>query len=257
MDGEVRSLDAPAVPADDSAFAAGVGCYTSARIAGGRVLHETHHLRRLVDGARALGLGAVEPATLRRAFSELARAALPGGDGIIRLQLSRGAGAARVVGVPRPAEPDPPVWSAVVSRLPHGGLPVAGGLKVTSRLPLVLAGDPGREDGADETLLLDRDGRLVEGTRSNVIVATRAGDWITPPLARGAVAGIAREIALERVAGIREADVARSALLAAREIVAVNAVRGARPVVRLDGQPVGACAPGPLAGRLTAALADA
>jgi len=37
-------------------------------------------------------------------------------------------------------------------------------------------------------------------------------------------------------------------------IVALNAVRGARPIVRLDGRPVGAGAPGPLAGSLQTVL---
>jgi branched-chain amino acid aminotransferase len=62
---------------------------------------------------------------------------------------------------------------------------------------------------------------------------------VTPPLERGAVAGIAREVLLERVKELRCRDVSASDLRAAREVVAVNAVRGARPIVRLDGREIG------------------
>ena len=45
-------------------------------------------------------------------------------------------------------------------------------------------------------------------------------------------------------------------LRSAREIVVANAVRGARPVVRLDGRAVGDGRPCPWARRLDAALAE-
>ena len=88
-------------------------------------------------------------------------------------------------------------------------------------------------------ITLDAAGRLVEGARTNVIVATGGGDLRTPPLARGCVAGIARAIALERIPALREGDIAEDDLWTASEIVAVNAVRGARPIATLDRRPVG------------------
>jgi branched-subunit amino acid aminotransferase/4-amino-4-deoxychorismate lyase len=113
-----------------------------------------------------------------------------------------------------------------------------------------------REAGADEALLLDASGWLVEGARSAIIVVSARGEARTPPLARGAVAGVARAIALERVSGLAERDIERSELGAAAEIVAVNAVRGALPITRLDGRAVGDGLPGPWSRRLAAALAD-
>jgi D-alanine transaminase len=137
----------------------------------------------------------------------------------------------------------------------HGGGGPAAGLKVTSRLALALAADAARRAGADEALLVCGAGLLVEGARSNVFVADRGGRLATPALAAGAVAGVARGVVLERVAGVAERAVAASELRAASEIVCVNAVRGACPVLRLDGEPVGSAAPGPWAARLAAALA--
>jgi D-alanine transaminase len=70
------------------------------------------------------------------------------------------------------------------------------------------------------------------------------------------VAGIARDVALARVAGIEEREIAAAELRSAREIVALNAVRGAKPITRVDGAPVGDGRPGAWAERLAAALAE-
>jgi branched-subunit amino acid aminotransferase/4-amino-4-deoxychorismate lyase len=76
-------------------------------------------------------------------------------------------------------------------------------------------------------------------------------------VARGGVAGLAREIVLESCSELRETDVSRESLAAAQEIVALNAVRGAVPVIRLEGRPVGSGQPGPLSERLRSILAAA
>ena len=248
-------LDTPVVRGDDSAYSLGLGCYTSARIEGGRPRFLERHVARLLRGASELRLGDLGAATVRRAFEELARTAIPGGSGAIRLQLSRGGdGRLRLVGVPRGLGHDPSEWQAMLAPLPHDGAELSGGLKVTSRLTLALVVERAREAGVDEALLLDAGGRLVEGGGSNIFVVDTAGVLLTPPLARGAVSGIAREIVMERVPEAIERDVSRDELFAARELVAVNAVRGARPITRLDGRPVGDGSPGPFSRRLSEAL---
>lgn len=243
--------------ADDSAYTEGRGCYTSVRIEGGRPRFAERHVARLRRAARELGVGEVEAGAVRRALAELSEAAFGGGEGIVRLQASRdGAGRVHLVGLPRGLGRDRPEWSAVVVALPHEGSSGAGGLKVTSRLTLALAGDAADEAGADEALLVDGAGRLVEGARSNAVVVPPDGPPRTPPLASGAVAGVARQVALERVPELVEGEVARDELARAAEIVALNAVRGARPITRLDGRPVGPGRPGPWARRLAEALAS-
>ncbi len=92
--------------------------------------------------------------------------------------------------------------------------------------------------------------------RSNIFVVARDGRLCTAPVAAGAVAGIARGVVLERVDGVAERVLPTSDLRAAPEIVAANAVRGAVPIVRLDGAPVADGRPGPWAERLRAALAS-
>jgi D-alanine transaminase len=249
------SIAEAVVRADDSAFAEGRGAYTSARVEGGRVQFLERHVARLVRAAAELRLPALDPELARRGFRELSAAAFGASPGVVRLQVSRdGAGALRVVGVPRPLGPDPSQWSAVVFELRRAGPGAAPGLKATGRLELALARDAATAAGVDEALLVDAAGHLLEGARSNAVVVAPSGAAATPPVWAGLVAGIAREIALERVLGIEEREISLPELRSAGEIVALNAVRGAKPIVRLDGAPVGDGRPGAWAQRLAAAL---
>jgi branched-chain amino acid aminotransferase len=254
-DGVLQPLEVPVVRADDSAFGEGRGCYTSVRIEAGRPRFAARHARRLALGARELGLGRLDAADVQRALAELAKAAFDGGDGIVRLEASRdGEGALHLVGVPRELGPARSEWSAVLAPFPHSGPGPRAGVKVTSRLRLALAAELARDAGADEALLLDTSGWLVEGARSTIVVVSPRGEARTPPLARGAVAGVARGVVLERVSGLLEHDIERAELMAAGELIALNAVRGAVAITRLDRHQVGDGGPGPWARRLAAAL---
>jgi len=255
VDGRLVPRDEPAVPVDDSAYAEGRGCYTSIRLAGGRPRFAERHLRRLERGAAALQLGPFDAGEALRALSELAKAAFDDGEGIVRLQLSRRAhGGCRLVGIPRAIGADEPEWSAVTSRLRHAGEVLPGGHKLTNRVVLGLAAEEAAAAGAQEAILFDATERLVEGSRSNLVCVGPDGAAATPSADSGAVAGIALQVALERVPGIEPRAISRAGVAEAVEIVAVNAVRGARPIVRLDGAPVGDGRAGVWARRLAAAL---
>lgn len=241
--------------ADDSAFSEGRGCYSSARVVAGSPRFTERHAARIAASARELGVGEVDPAAVEAALRELARAAFGGGDGVVRIQASRaGDGRTHLVAVPRALGPEPDAWRALVVALPHAGAGPGAGIKVSSRLTLALAGDAARAAGAEEALLLDAAGRLVEGSRSNIVVVAGGGEPVTPPAAAGGVAGIARGLAFERVPELSEAPVPEATLRGADEIIAVNAVRGARPIVALDDVPVGDGRPGPWSRRFAEAL---
>lgn len=240
VDGRVQGVAEAAIRVDDLAYTEGRGCYTTARIRAGRAQFAERHLRRLERGAEALSLGKVEARAVAQCFEDLAREALPTGEGIVRIQLSRDAtGASHVVGVPRALGPMPAHWSAITAPLRHEGPILAGGHKLTNRVVLALASDARAREGVDEALLYDATGHLVEGTRSNIVIVARDGAMVTPPASRGLVAGIARDVVIERVNELRERDLRRADLESAREILAINCVRGACPIVRLDGRDVG------------------
>jgi branched-subunit amino acid aminotransferase/4-amino-4-deoxychorismate lyase len=255
LDGRLVEARAPGVPPDDAALQSGRGCYTTARAVRGVAHHAERHVRRLVRDAARVGVGALDAGACREALAALARAAFGDSEGVVRLQASASAGGPpRLIGTVRALGPEPAVWTAVVAPFPHAGPSPWSAAKTTNHLRFAWAAELARAAGADEALLLDTARRLVEGARSSLVVVRADGSLVTPPLARGAQAGVARELLLERVEALREADVAPGTLAAARELVAVNAVRGARPVIRVGDRPVGAGAPGPWSERLARAL---
>jgi len=256
VDDRVVAADAAVVRADDSAYREGRGCFSTVRISGGRPRFADRHIARLQRGVRELGLGRLDPVRAHAALEALAAAAFADGEGIVRLQASCDSSGLRLVGIPRPLGVDPAEWSATRSTLLHPGPSSVAGLKVSNRLTLSLAAEQARAAGVDEAILADAAGRLVEGTRSNLILVLADGTLATPPIESGAVAGIARQVCLDRIGELEQRMVPIGDLAGARELIAVNAVRGARPVTSVDDTAIAGGVPGPWSRRLADVLAS-
>jgi branched-chain amino acid aminotransferase len=115
-----------------------------------------------------------------------------------------------------------------------------------------LSGDPG--DDVYEHLLLDDDGRILEGTTSNFYAIEDTGKRPTLWTANeGVLEGIARSIVLEVAANevaVELVPIARDRLAAVSEAFLTSASRGIVPIVRIDDAPVGDGVPGPWTRRL-------
>lgn len=234
-------------------MATGRGCFTSARASGGRVWWIERHVRRLTRDAHTLGLPAPDPAACRRLLEELAAPSRVRGDLKIRVEAHADAElGVRLRGAATEIDPDRPTWRAVAGG--HPGPSATSAAKSTDRGIYDPAIAAARAAGADEALLFDAAGLLVEGARTNVVIHRAEGPLVTPPLARGGQAGIAREMLLEMVPELREDDVSLFDLRRAREVIAVNAVRGARAITSLDGHAIGSGRAGPWCERLAAIL---
>lgn len=235
-----------------------LGVFTSARVTAGRVRYLERHVVRLCRDAAACGLPPLDPIRIRTLLCELAERS-PHPEAIARLAAIAGAGGGlRLTASLRSLEPELPGrgWIAHAAALCHPGARPGSGCKSCDRALCDEALGRARAAGADEALLFDSEDRLVEGAHSNLCFALASGALATPPLARGGVAGIAREIALARVPELAERELGRSQLGALRELIALNAVRGAVAITRIDGTLVGSGRPGPWASRLEAELAD-
>ncbi|HUK66422.1 MAG TPA: aminotransferase class IV [Anaeromyxobacteraceae bacterium] len=127
--------------------------------------------------------------------------------------------------------------------------------KTGAHLANVLAVSEARRWGADEALLLDRDGLVTEGASSNVF-AVRQGRLETPPLAVGILEGVTRGVAmaLARGAGldVREVPLRSADLALAEELFITSTAREILPVTNLDGRPLGSGQVGPVTTRLHA-----
>ncbi len=257
-----------------------VGVYTTARVVRGRIERLDRHAARLDRDADRLGL----PRPDRRAIEALARAAvrerLGREDGVVRIEWSSAAQRSRpepfageaaapsaqagsptdrapftLLAETRPLGPEPRTWRAAIARALHPG---PGAFRNAKSID-VPAWDAARAEriaaGVDEVLLFDAANRLVEGSRTNLIVVTAEGRLLTPALRLGPVEGLGLEIVREGLGpdALRESDaIDRERLASASELIAVNAVRGAAAIAVLDGCPMGDGQEGPVASRLRA-----
>jgi 4-amino-4-deoxychorismate lyase len=110
------------------------------------------------------------------------------------------------------------------------------GLKHLNRLEQVLA----RTEWADEAqegLMQDEEGLVVEGTMSNVFMVHADGRVLTPRLDRCGVAGVMRRHLLEKAEteklAIGVVDLVLTDFAQAREIFLCNSLIGVWPVARL------------------------
>jgi D-alanine transaminase len=101
---------------------------------------------------------------------------------------------------------------------------------------------------------VDRDGHVTEGASSNAWIVTADGSVVTRPADQAILRGISRTVVLDVLAaqGLRldERPFTVAEAQAAREAFVTAASQVVTPVVRIDGQPVGAGKPGPVAAAL-------
>jgi len=212
--------DSEKVPASDRGLAYGDGLFETVRMSGQQAVLRRHHLNRIVSDAGRLGI-AIDYAVLDRELSRAAKNLRPeGGTGswILKMILTRGSGG-RGYRLPDAAEPKLIISAASMPPMPAPGGVIArrasfpltvnprlAGIKTLNRLEQVMAS---REfTGAEwELIMSDSAGNLVEGTRTNLLA--RVGEeWVTPPVASIAVAGVMRQYAMEHLqaAGQRVAE---------------------------------------------------
>lgn len=117
----------------------------------------------------------------------------------------------------------------------------------------LLALHEARREGADDAILLNDAGDVTEATTSNVYLVA-AGRIVTPSLDAGILRGTTRSRVLSLAAAngleATERRVSSAELRRADEIFVSSSVRGVLPVVRLDGEPVGAGTIGPVTARV-------
>ena len=203
-----------------------------------------------------MGLPAIDAAQADAALQQLTEHAFgDDGEGIVRLEANA---SGPWEGRPRAIGREPESWTAMISSVTHPGPSQGPTGEVGAKradLPVYLAAREelaGRE--ADELILVDEKGRVVEGTRSNLVFVDREGRLFTPALDRGPVRGVARKLLLEHLPELDEGDVPVSELAKLHEVIAINSVRGARAICEIDGQPVAGGEPGPWSVQLGALL---
>jgi branched-chain amino acid aminotransferase len=273
LDGQYCPPAEPTVSVFDRGFLYGDSVFETLRTYGGKPFELDEHLLRLERSAELVFI----PLPLSRA--ELGRqvlaaiAAAGNEESYVRLMVTRGQGPlgldpgladrARWIIIVQPlVPPTAEQYERGIATISYRTERVvdatsAQGAKIGNYLISVLAMREARQAGAAEALVVDGQGRLLEGASSNVFLVER-GTLITPPVEAGILAGITRSHLLKLAAELgipvelRAPQLAAAA--AADELFVSSSIRELLAAVQLDGKRIGSGNPGPIYQRLLAAF---
>jgi branched-chain amino acid aminotransferase len=237
----------------DRCYLYGDGLFETMLIRGGVVFRWDMHLQRLKQGAAFLNIAMPfsEP-ELREAVARLILENRQP-EALLRLTLSRGVGirgysprGANCPTIVMSLHPAPDTtaltdWALSISsiRLPANE-PVAQ-LKHCNKLPQILARAQAEHAGADEALLTNTEGHVVEGATSNLFWVQR-GAICTPPLSGGILSGVTRMVVLELCRQLdlpcREENITPSGLSGSDGVFVSLSSYGIIQAISLDSHPL-------------------
>lgn len=232
----------------------GDGVFRTLRAIRGKALHWPLHYQKLRHDCTALGIACPDAGPLSDELDGLLERHP---DGVLKLIVTRGAGTRGYA--PQHCADTTHLWD--ISPMPeypsdwaiHGikaqrcqlrlsRQPRLAGIKHLNRLENVLAAaewndarllDPEIAEG----LLLDTDGNVIEGTRSNLFLVSR-GELITPELSSSGVAGVQRDRVIDWSAQhnmpLHIRHVGLEEVLHADELFMVNSIIGLWPIRELE-----------------------
>jgi branched-chain amino acid aminotransferase len=206
----------------------GAGIFETIKTVNGKPWALSRHMRRAVNSALKEGIALPNEELVRDSIAVLLEAE------------------AHTTGLLRVSFDDSGNWAAVHLAYEEQLLPA----KVTQHpVPLVIEGVPvksfpythrleileqARKRGFDEALVVSADGRVCEGSVSNVILKIQ-GTWCTPPLSDGVLPGIMRALVIEncdvmvRSISVSEIESIESAFL-------LSSLRIAQSIASIDGR---------------------
>ncbi len=260
------------VNVEDRGYQFADGVYEVIYIHQGRFVDETLHMDRLERSLREIRIAAPMPrASMLQVLTEVARRNRIR-DGLLYMQVTRGV-ARRDHAFPKGAVK--PALVVTVKRLPDYPRDVEQwtfraithpderwarcDIKSVGLLPNVLARQAARDAGANEAILIDADGMVTEGASTTVWIVDRDGVLRTRHLDHAILPGCTRDalLTLLQTQNYRHEQRAFSTaeLREAREAFLTSATSFVKPVLSVDGAPVGDGRVGPVARSLFQAFA--
>lgn len=253
---------------EDRGYQFGDGIYEVVHLYRGRTVDEDRHLDRLERSLREIRLPMpMARDALRLVLREVARRNRVT-EGLVYMQVTRGV-ARRDHAFPK--VPVPPALVVTVKRIPPypasidnwGGTAITQpdqrwarcDIKTVNLLPNCLARQAAREQGAIEAVLFDPDtGMVTEGAATSFWIVDEHGVIRTPPLDHSILPGCTRAALLAELAeagiAVEHRPFSLEEMRRAREAFLTSATSFVKPILRIDGAPVGDGAVGPVARRL-------
>ncbi len=271
IDGHVVDAADARVSVFDRGFLYGDSVFEVYRTYRGVPFAEAEHLRRLARSAERLMIPMPIPLGDLSAEVRATLDAAGEGEHYVRVVVTRGSGPLtydpstattplRVIivaplSVPPKASYDQGIAVTLLSASRPTDDPRAAGAKASNYLANLLAVHEAKQKGAQEALVLGRDGQILEGASSNLFIV-KGGKVRTPEPQPGILVGITRANVLRAAAAegieVEEAEVRPEDLFGADEAFITSSIREVMPVVAADGRTIGAGTPGPITKRLHA-----
>jgi branched-chain amino acid aminotransferase len=258
VNGQLTPAGQATLPLLDHGITVGDGVFEAMRIVDGQVFALTRHIRRMARSAAGLRLEFPGEEVIRRVVAEVVEAnaeRLNGPVDVVRVTLTAGRGAIGSGRLPgsRPSlfalvtahDLEPATTTVITVPFTRNQTGALAGLKTTSYAENALALALAKDAGASEALFPNTEGRLTEGTGSNVFLVLD-GRLVTPPLSDGALGGVTRDLLLDWTDAV-EQSLPMDALWQAEEVFVTSTGRNVQAVVAADGRVVGGGGLGPRA----------
>ncbi len=254
----------------DRGFLFGDSIYEVIPAYNGRLFRLPHHLERLSNGLRAIGMdNPLNEDEWRSVLERLIQQHPDQDDQSIYLQVTRGAAEKRDHAIPDDLEPTVFAMASPIKQLPKEDVGIAAitlddvrwrlcNIKATTLLANVLLKQQALEADAIEAILI-RDGAAMEGSASNLFIISQ-GVLITPPKSNLLLPGITRDLILELAEknGIpyQERAIQEEELWSADEVWLTSSTKEIMPVVSLNNKPISGSKPGAMYQRMSTLYAD-
>jgi branched-chain amino acid aminotransferase len=271
IDGRVLGGPDATVSVFDRGFLYGDSVFEVFRTYDGVPFAEAEHLERLARSAERLMIPM--PVSLEALSSEVRATLDAAGEGewYVRVVITRGTGPLTydpstassplrvIIAAPLSLPPKAHYEEGIAVTLLNASRPTddprAAGAKASNYLANLLAVHEAKQKGAQEALVLGKDGRILEGASSNIFVV-KGGRVRTPEPQPGILVGITRATVLQAAAdegiSVEEGEIKPEDLFTADEAFITSSIREVMPVVRADGRTIGSGAPGSVTKRLHA-----
>jgi len=271
LNGQYIPREQASIDVDDRGFLFADGVYEVIHSYEGHLFQMDAHLQRMEHGLRSLHIAIDDVQTMREVAERLiVENGLASGEATVYIQITRGS-APRTHAFP-PAGTPPTVYAAAQKYTPQRDQAEGGiaailvpdprwarcDIKSVALLPNVLARQRAIEAGVADAVFV-RDGVALEGTSSNFFGVFN-GEVLTAPKTNYILPGITREVVVGLCADIgvpvHEAPILEQQLGEAAELFLTSTLTEIRPIVRLNGHPVGTGIPGPVTRRIQQAFRD-
>ncbi|MBS0517356.1 MAG: D-amino-acid transaminase [Proteobacteria bacterium] len=251
---------------EDRGYQLADGVYEVVGVRDGKLIDEGPHLDRLDRSLKELRIGwPISRDALRFVIRELMRRNRLH-DGLVYMQVTRGVARRDHAFPTTPVKPSLVLTTKGTKHLDADtgpGIAVKSmpdirwercDIKTVGLLANVLAKQAARESGAYEAWLVDADGYVTEGASTNAWIVTQNDELVTRHTDNGILAGITRATLKSIADALQLKLIERPFTIAeakrAKEAFITSATSFVTPVVKIDGEAVGAGTPGPVAHRL-------